>query len=504
MAFITADRVKDTSTTTGTGDITVSGSAPLGYRTFSTVLSVGDTFYYCVQSQASSEWEVGLGTYSSANVFARTTVLASSASGNAVSFSSGTKNVFITLPANKTLQFDATGSPTTGGILYGTGSMLAYSAAGTAGQALISGGTGAPTWATITGLGTVTSVNVNGGTTGLTASGGPVTTSGTITLAGTLAVANGGTGVTSPGTNGNVLTSNGTTWVSQAPSGTGTAISNGTSNVTIASSNGAITAATAGTTAMTISTSQNTTFAGSLTATSLTAPLYYGGTGAASTLTLQSTTGVGTTDSISFKVGNAGATTAMFINTSGSVGIGTTSPSTTFQVTGNSTLNGRVAFNGTLRNASYNGASQIFGDLNINTILEIIGTSTGTAGSLIGFTNNNSTSVGGISTNGTTTSYNTSSDYRLKENVVPMANGLAIISALKPVTYDWISDKSMGEGFIAHELQEIIPHAVTGEKNAVNENNSIKPQGVDYSKIVVYLVAAIQELTVRLAALEAK
>jgi hypothetical protein len=193
MAFITADRVKDTSTTTGTGNIVVSGGAPIGYRTFSTVLSVGDTFYYCVTGQASSEWEVGLGTYLSVNTFARTTVLASSASGSAVSFSSGTKNVFITLPANKTLQFDAAASPTAGAILYGTGSMLAYTAVGTSGQFLQSTGSGAPTWAPI----------------------------------------------------GSV----------------GTSISNGTSNVNIASSNGAVTVATNGTTAMTVDTSQNTTFA---------------------------------------------------------------------------------------------------------------------------------------------------------------------------------------------------------------------------------------------------
>ena len=154
MAFITADRVKDTSITTGTGDITVSGGAPSGYRTFSTVLSVGDTFYYCVTGQASSEWEVGLGTYLSVNTFARTTVLASSASGSAVSFSSGTKNVFITLPANKTLQLDATASPISGAILYGTGSMLAYTAVGTSGQFLQSNGSAAPTWAPIGSVGT--------------------------------------------------------------------------------------------------------------------------------------------------------------------------------------------------------------------------------------------------------------------------------------------------------------------------------------------------------------
>jgi hypothetical protein len=65
-------------------------------------------------------------------------------------------------------------------------------------------------------------------------------------------------------------------------------------------------------------------------------------------------------------------------------------------------------------------------------------------------------------------------------------------------------DGSDGAGFIAHELAEYIPLAVTGEKDAVNEDGSIRPQGVDYSKIVVHLVAAVQELTARIAALEAK
>ena len=239
MAFITADRVKDTSTTTGTGNITVSGSAPFGYRTFSTVLSVGDTFYYAIQGQSTAEWEIGVGTYASTNQFARTTVLASSASGSAVSFSSGTKNVFITLPANKTLQFDASGSPTAGGILYGTGSMLSYSAVGTAGQALISGGTGAPTWTTITGLGTVTSINVSGGTTGLTYSGGPITSSGTITAAGTLAVANGGTGLTATPSNGQLDIGNGSGFTRAAlTAGSNITITNGVGAITIAASGG--------------------------------------------------------------------------------------------------------------------------------------------------------------------------------------------------------------------------------------------------------------------------
>jgi Chaperone of endosialidase len=111
--------------------------------------------------------------------------------------------------------------------------------------------------------------------------------------------------------------------------------------------------------------------------------------------------------------------------------------------------------------------------------------------------------VGAIVTSGSTTTYSTSSDYRLKENVTPMTTGLEKISALKPVYFDWISDKSTGEGFIAHELQAVIPQAVTGEKDAVNEDGSIKTQGVDYSKIVVHLVAALQELSAKVTALEA-
>jgi hypothetical protein len=211
MAFITADRVKDTSTTTGTGNITVSGSAPFGYRTFSTVLSVADTFYYAIQGQSTAEWEIGVGTYVSTNQFARTTVLASSASGSAVSFSSGTKNVFITLAATRTLQLKSGDTPTAGSIPYGDGSTLSYSSVGTAGQVLISGGSSSPTWSSA-GTGSVTSVAVSGGTTGLTTSGGPVTTSGTITLAGTLATANGGTGGTATPTAGTI------------PYGTGTAL----------------------------------------------------------------------------------------------------------------------------------------------------------------------------------------------------------------------------------------------------------------------------------------
>lgn len=102
MAHIVEDRVKDTTTTTGTGNVTLSGSAPTGYRTFGSVLSNNDTTFYCIAGQSGGEWEVGLGTYVSATpALARTTVLASSNANAAVSFSAGTKDVFMTAAADR-------------------------------------------------------------------------------------------------------------------------------------------------------------------------------------------------------------------------------------------------------------------------------------------------------------------------------------------------------------------------------------------------------------------
>jgi hypothetical protein len=116
--------------------------------------------------------------------------------------------------------------------------------------------------------------------------------------------------------------------------------------------------------------------------------------------------------------------------------------------------------------------------------------------------NASSTYVGGISCTSSATAFPTSSDYRLKQNVTPMSGALDRISALKPVTYQWKIDDTDGEGFIAHELQEFIPQAVFGEKDAVDENGKMHPQSVDYSKIVVHLVAAIQELKAEIDALK--
>ena len=92
-----ADRVKDTTTTTGTGDITLAGSPPTGFQSFSAAYATNVTFFYCIAGGA--EWEVGRGYLSAGTTLVREVVLASSNAGAAVSFSAGTKDVFVTIPA---------------------------------------------------------------------------------------------------------------------------------------------------------------------------------------------------------------------------------------------------------------------------------------------------------------------------------------------------------------------------------------------------------------------
>jgi hypothetical protein len=116
----------------------------------------------------------------------------------------------------------------------------------------------------------------------------------------------------------------------------------------------------------------------------------------------------------------------------------------------------------------------------------------------------NATGVGSVSVTTTATSYNTSSDYRLKENIAPMTGALATVAQLKPVTYQWKSDGSAGQGFIAHELAAVVPDAVTGEKDAVDEEGKPVYQGIDTSFLVATLTAAIQELKAEVDSLKSE
>jgi hypothetical protein len=106
----------------------------------------------------------------------------------------------------------------------------------------------------------------------------------------------------------------------------------------------------------------------------------------------------------------------------------------------------------------------------------------------------NGTTIGYITLTNTAVAYVTSSDYRLKENIVPMKGALDKVALLKPCTYTWKQDGSSGQGFIAHELQDIVPDCVTGKKDAVDANGNPIYQGVDTSFLVATLTAAIQEL----------
>ena len=121
------------------------------------------------------------------------------------------------------------------------------------------------------------------------------------------------------------------------------------------------------------------------------------------------------------------------------------------------------------------------------------------------------TAVGSINLTTSSTAYGTSSDYRLKENIAPMTGALDKVAQLKPVTYTWKIDGSDGQGFIAHELQEIVSDCVIGEKDAINNEGNPVYQNVDTSFLVATLTAAIQEqqtiindLKARIETLESK
>jgi hypothetical protein len=115
MALVLKDRVKETTTVAGTGAATLDGPVN-GFQSFSAVLSDSDTTYYAISHRSTNEFEVGLGTYSS-NTLTRTTVLESSSGGSAVSFTSGTKDVFITLPAEKAIALDSNDNLSVGNII---------------------------------------------------------------------------------------------------------------------------------------------------------------------------------------------------------------------------------------------------------------------------------------------------------------------------------------------------------------------------------------------------
>ena len=261
-----------------------------------------------------------------------------------------------------------------------------------------------------------------------------------------------------------------------------------------------------------------------------------------------------TTGTLAIQTGST-PTTAITVDASQNVGIGTSSPSYRFdcQNNQNATVNFRFANTNTVDtntrtalnvtagnrnvylesvNADHNylnwtagtnlyfqnGAATIdsSGNLLVGTttsygVTTINATATGTYALVLNSPNTSgtyylqsfraaTTVVGSITSNGSSTSYNTSSDYRLKENIVDLPNALTVISQLKPRQFDWKETKETTTGFIAHELSEVMPQAVTGEKDAVDEKGNPAYQGIDTSFLVATLTAAIQELNAKVDA----
>jgi hypothetical protein len=263
-------------------------------------------------------------------------------------------------------------------------------------------------------------------------------------------------------------------------------------------------------------------------------------------------------DTIAF---SEGGVEAMRITSAGDVGIGTSAPTTKLNVVGAGnptiTLSGSDAAYTSVLNlvAAGGGSSRInasggvgaldfqtggtdraridsSGNLLVGTLaaigngkvsvkgtagLSAMGVQVGADGNYgIQFQNAANANAGFIQVNTSSTTYSTSSDYRLKENVAPMTGALATVAALKPVTYTWKADGSAGQGFIAHELQAVVPDCVTGAKDAVETVDDLdaegrkigtkevpRYQGVDTSFLVATLVAAIQELKAEVDALKA-
>lgn len=206
MPLVLRDRVKETTTTTGTGTLTLAGAAT-GFQSFS-VIGNGNTTYYCIASQGSSEWEVGIGTYTSVGTtLARTTVLASSNAGSLVALSAGTKDVFVVYPSGRAVAVDGTTfatygmGATQGDIIYAsatdTFSRLAKDATATR-YLSNTGASNNPAWAQVNLANGVTGTlpTANGGTnlTSFTTNGAVYATSTSALTTGTLPLASGGTG----------------------------------------------------------------------------------------------------------------------------------------------------------------------------------------------------------------------------------------------------------------------------------------------------------------------
>jgi hypothetical protein len=281
--------------------------------------------------------------------------------------------------------------------------------------------------------------------------------------------------------------------------GTATTVAGLTSlatNTLTSAASTALTLQSAGTTAITVDTSQNVGIGTSSPAQRLEVASSTGGTIGLRYVgnTGYATIGTNSNNEILFSIGNPPSSGEKArIDSSGNVLVGTTSAtgSSRFVVAADTTSTNVMTVSNTRSTASTDYSILFY---------------------------RNGSIVGSVQTTLSATSFVTSSDYRLKEDIQPMTGALAKVAQLNPVTYKWKLDGTEAQGFIAHELQAVVPDCVTGSKDELDAEGNPKYQGIDTSFLVATLTAAIQELkaindtqaetinalTARLVALEAK
>jgi len=198
---------------------------------------------------------------------------------------------------------------------------------------------------------------------------------------------------------------------------------------------------------------------------------------------------VGNSNNITIST-DGGTTDHVTVDTSGNLLVGTTSSIGIGDTTGN----GFQVNSGGNVNIKRTCTTSTQGLLHLNNI--------GTQGQVVEFYQDGS-QVGNISVTSSVTTYNTSSDYRLKENVVELTGATGRLKQLEPKRFNFIADTDTTvDGFIAHEVQSVVPEAITGTHNEVDADGNPVYQGIDQSKLVPLLVATIKELEARITALE--
>jgi len=489
MTLALYDRVQQTGTANTTVSFTLSGSVA-GYQSFVAVGN-GNTTYYG-SFDTSGNWEVGLGTYSTTGpTLTRTTILSSSNGGLAVTFS-GTVNVFITYPSEKSVNQDASNNVTL------PAGLTVINDASISGLTVGKGGGGAIN--TAFGAYALAAVNTGNYNTGIGNSALNANTSGALnTGIGQSALTSNTSGSYNSAIGGQTLQTN-TTGSYNTAIGDASLYSN-----TTASNNTAVgyQAGYSNTTGV-----QNAMF-GYQTGYSNTTSNYaaYFGQMAGYSTTGGFNTFIGSGAGYSVSSGAKNTIIGGYTGNQGGLDIRTASnyivlsdgdgnPRGIFDASGTlyvGPVNGSLIFTNTVGYYTRGGS----GFQRNQTANSSDWGITSTNGSICNFYSwNGSASVlaGQISVNGATTAYNSVSDYRLKENIAPMIGALDKISQLNPVTYTFKDGGQKSEGFIAHELQAIVPDAVTGEKDAIKEDGTPEYQGVDSSFLIATLTAAIQEL----------